>query len=110
MTRLRQGLADLGRGRYLTSVALIPVLPSSGQAITQAPVPAADPTPSSLVLSSYVNNNLPDWRGVCGECGIRPEQHVAYTFVPGSNHVPSRLGLNFDVAPTGWKSPIPVCS
>jgi hypothetical protein len=110
MRRLRQGLAGLGRGCYLTSVGLVPALPSSRQAITRAPAPAADPTPSSLALGSSGNNNLPDWRGVCGECPVPPEEHVAYTFVLGSNYVLSRLGLNFDVAPTGRESSIPICS
>jgi hypothetical protein len=53
---------------------------------------------------------LLDWREMRGECCVRPEQHVAYTYVPDANDVLSPPGLDADVALRGWAVPISICS
>jgi hypothetical protein len=69
------------------------------------PAPAAEPSnPSSFMLGSYLNKDLPKWLRFSGEYRIRPEEHTAYSFAPGVNdeYALSRLRLNLDVAPASW--------
>jgi hypothetical protein len=77
---------------------------SSGQVVVQAPAPASQIKPSSLVVSSHANKHLPKWLQVSGEYRVRSEEHTAYSFTPAANdaYALSRARLNLDLTPTSW--------